>query len=94
MEIKIKKDEHLKKLAAKYGTNQTDSDTLNPTKKNIEGIIGDLTTIPKKLNLVGPIGMTSNRKSKVNENTLSGKNGRNMLKDGNNSDKERINEGI
>lgn len=94
MKIKIKKDKFLNKLASKYGTTGKDTEALKDKASSIPKIIGDLTTIPEKLNLVGPIGMTSDKKTAPRENKLHANNGKILLPDSNNSNKQRKSAGI
>jgi hypothetical protein len=94
MEPKIKKDKFLSKMAAKFGTQEKDSDSLRTKRQTVMGNIGDFTSLPEKLFVIGPIGSTRVSKTAPRENAEHGKDGKMMLPDGNNSNTMRKKEGI
>ena len=78
---KIEKDKFLAKMKTKFERGKVDEEALKPKTQTMEGILGDITQMPSKISMVGPVGQTSARKPKVNENELSGKDGKVMVKE-------------
>lgn len=83
MEVAKNKDRFLSGLQKKYNKGNADKESLKAKKQTITGIIGDITKVPEKLSVIGPVGKTSVRPSKVDENKLSGLDGKLLIEGGN-----------
>lgn len=82
MENKItNKDNFLSKMKQKFDKKGVDEEALVAKKTSIGEILEGNTLPPEKLFVAGPVGKTSVRPSKVNENKLSGKDGKQMKED-------------
>jgi len=78
---KIEKDKFLAKMKTKFERGKVDEDALKAKNKSMKDILGDIVEMPAKIKMVGPIGKTSVKKSKVDENDLHGEDGEVMAKE-------------
>ena len=76
---KIEKDKFLAKMKTKFERGKVDSDALKAKERTMKDILGDIVQMPSKISMVGPVGKTSVKKPKVNENKLSGGDGKVMV---------------
>jgi hypothetical protein len=76
--IEEKKGKFLEGLQAKHNTKVEDADAMKPKGIKVEGLLNDMNSFPEKIHIAGPIGETSVRKSKPQENDLHGKDGQPM----------------
>ena len=71
------------KLASKFGTQEKDATALTSKKQTVMGNIKDFTKMPEKLFVIGPIGSTRVKKTAPRENPEHGKDGNQMIENGN-----------
>ena len=65
-------------MKKRFETKETDAGSLKAKPITVEGLANDINAFPEKLNIVGPIGKTSVKPSKKDENKLNGGDGKAM----------------
>ena len=74
-----KKGKFLEGLQSKHNTKVEDADAMKVKKGiKVEGLLDDMNSFPEKIHIAGPIGQTSVKKSKPQENDLHGDDGKPM----------------
>ena len=71
-------DKVVEGIKKRYNTQQKDADALKAKPIKVENLLNDMNDIPRSQRVVGPIGKTSVRPSKTDENTLHGGDGKDM----------------
>lgn len=71
-EIKTKNN-YMDELKHKFETKAVDTDALKAKDTSIEKTLTNVSTFPEKMVLSGPVGNTSVKSSKKDENPLHGK---------------------
>jgi len=78
---KIEKDKFLASMKKKHERGNVDSEALKAKDQTMKDILGDIVQMPSKIAMVGPVGKTSVRKTKKDENDLHGEDGEVMVKE-------------
>ncbi len=75
-EVPNKKSKALDGYKKKFETKVTDAEAMKAKDQTMEGILKNLVQAPERLVMVGPVGMTSSRPTKTQENELHGQDGK------------------
>ena len=75
-EVPGKKSKFLDEYKKKHETKVTDAEALKAKNHTMEGILKDIVSAPERMVMTGPVGNTSVRPTKKNENDLHGKDGK------------------
>lgn len=77
----VTKNKFVDSYKRKFESGKTDADALKAKNQTMENIMKNLVSAPERMVMVGPVGETSVRPSKVNENKLHGGNGKLAVKE-------------
>jgi len=71
--METKEGKFIKNLQAKHNTKVEDAEAMKAKPIKVENLLNDMNSIPTKITVSGPIGETSVRKTKTEENPLHAK---------------------
>lgn len=80
-EVPGKKNKFLDEYKKKHDTKVSDAEAMKAKEHTMEGILKDVVQAPKRMVMIGPVGMTSVRPTKKDENELHGKDGEFKVKE-------------